>query len=62
MNNIIYNEMIDSKIAKKLEDAIFMDCDGKVVDESKCFGKKVDVEMSSLTIASLEMRLDAILP
>ncbi len=41
MNNIIYNEMIDSKIAKKLEDAIFMDCDGKVVDESNCFGKRL---------------------
>ncbi len=34
MYNIIYNEMIDAKIARKLEDAIFIDHDGKVVDES----------------------------
>ncbi len=46
MNNIIYNEMIDSKIAKKLEDAIFMDHDGKVVNESNCFGKMIDIEMT----------------
>ncbi len=46
MYNIMYNEMIDAKIAKKLEDANFMDCDGKVADESNCFGKKVDIEMT----------------
>ncbi len=38
MYDIIYNEIIDAKIAKKIEDAIFMDRDGKLVDELNCFG------------------------
>ncbi len=46
MYDIIYDEMIDAKIAKKMEVQIFMDLDGEVVDESNCFGKKVDVEIT----------------
>ena len=38
--------MIDVKIATKIEDPIFMDFDGDVVDELNCSGKKVDVEMT----------------
>ncbi len=47
MYNIIYYEMIDAKIAtKKIKGPIFIDHDGEVVDESNCFGKKVDVEIT----------------
>ncbi len=46
MYDIIYDEMIDAKIAKKMEVQIFMDQYGNEVDESHRFGKKVDTEMT----------------
>ncbi len=41
MFDILYDEMIDAEIVKKIEDPIFMDCDGDVVDKLNCFGKRL---------------------
>mmetsp|Transcript_11312 Transcript_11312/g.24031 ORF Transcript_11312/g.24031 Transcript_11312/m.24031 type:complete len:208 (+) Transcript_11312:255-878(+) len=42
MYDIIYDEMIDAKIAEKINKPCFMNEKGKVVEECDRFGKKVD--------------------
>ncbi len=46
MYDVIYNEMVDAKVAEKLNLPVFMNQKGEAVEESKRFGMKVNTKLS----------------
>ena len=46
MYDVIYDEMVDARVARVLEYPVFTDISGKEVDESQRFGKKQDIEIT----------------
>ncbi len=46
MYDVIYNEMVDAKVAEELNLPVFMNQKGEAVEASKRFGMKVDTKLT----------------
>ena len=46
MYDVIYDQMVDAKIAIRLEKKIYCDRDGEIVDKEKSFGSAIDCKVT----------------
>ncbi len=62
MNNIIYDNIVDARVGKKIGPPVFMNQKGELVEECYQYGMKVDTKLIHPNIVFLLKRPGATLP